>query len=508
MCVIIYHILVLIIYIDFTNLNAQETSSIQLGSLSSSIFYIDATNGSDTNDGLSEAKAWKTLSKTGSTSFAAGDKILLKRGEEWTDETLFLSNMTGEFNNPVEIDAYGTGENPKVFKSHINRSSYLSMCNISVTKRLPRDQGGDYPMMIQHSDNIIVEECSISGIYTDYSKNITLRKLYVDNNTYEHGLYLCHESKSFLIEDCVFSNNFGSGIQTNGTDMDSIIIRRCLIYGNDISGFNDVNSKNVMLYCNVFIDGNGKAIEIMKNGSNNKYYHNVFVSLTAGKPAIGMSGGESLVMKNNVFYVRTDAFSGAGSSFSSDYNCLFATDSSDPIINWGSNFTTWLGTGNDQHSFIADPKFKYIDLDVDPITWDVTLKDSSSCIEAGIDIGFDYSGKAPDIGIIDIGIPWPKDMINDWHWVNVKKIIKHPWEMVTVYPNPTTNVVNILFSSTIDMTAIEVISNTGLVLFKKEYNQRGEIRDKIDMSAFPAGVYFISLKSTELITTKKIILCK
>lgn len=183
----------------------------------------------------------------------------------------------------------------------MNRSSYLDMRNISITKRLPREQGGDYPMMIQYCDHILVEKCSISGIYTDYSEDVTLSKLYVDNNTYEHGLYLCHGSQSFIVEDCVFSNNYGSGIQTNGADMDSIIIRRCLIYGNDISGFNDINSNHVTLYCNVFVDGTGKAIEIMKNGSNNRYYHNAFVSKTAGKPAIGMSGGESISMKNNIF---------------------------------------------------------------------------------------------------------------------------------------------------------------------------------------------------------------
>lgn len=204
----------------------------QSTTLKGSIFYIDATNGSDTYDGSTEETAWKTLSKIGSYTFSAGDKILLKRGEEWPNETLYLSHITGELNNPVEVDAYGTGENPKVFKSHMNRSSYLDMRNISITKRLPREQGGDYPMMIQYCDHILVEKCSISGIYTDYSEDVTLSKLYVDNNTYEHGLYLCHGSQSFIVEDCVFSNNYGSGIQTNGTDMDNITIRRCLIYGN------------------------------------------------------------------------------------------------------------------------------------------------------------------------------------------------------------------------------------------------------------------------------------
>ena len=46
-------------------------------------YYVDATNGQDTNTGLSETNAWKTIANVNGSSFKAGDQILFKRGEDW-----------------------------------------------------------------------------------------------------------------------------------------------------------------------------------------------------------------------------------------------------------------------------------------------------------------------------------------------------------------------------------------------------------------------------------------
>jgi hypothetical protein len=41
-------------------------------------YYVDATNGKDTSNGLSEATPWKTVAKVNASSFNPGDQILLK----------------------------------------------------------------------------------------------------------------------------------------------------------------------------------------------------------------------------------------------------------------------------------------------------------------------------------------------------------------------------------------------------------------------------------------------
>ncbi len=43
--------------------------------------YVDATGGSDANNGLSPSSAWKTIDRVNAPTFAPGDSILFKRGE-------------------------------------------------------------------------------------------------------------------------------------------------------------------------------------------------------------------------------------------------------------------------------------------------------------------------------------------------------------------------------------------------------------------------------------------
>ncbi len=75
-------------------------------------FYVDATGGSDINDGLSPASAWKTIAKVNGATFAAGDQILFKRGESWRES--LVAPSSGALGNPIVFDAYGTGEAPTI----------------------------------------------------------------------------------------------------------------------------------------------------------------------------------------------------------------------------------------------------------------------------------------------------------------------------------------------------------------------------------------------------------
>ncbi len=47
-------------------------------------YYVDATLGSDANDGLSPATPWQTLSYVNSQIFSQGDTISFLCGESWT----------------------------------------------------------------------------------------------------------------------------------------------------------------------------------------------------------------------------------------------------------------------------------------------------------------------------------------------------------------------------------------------------------------------------------------
>jgi hypothetical protein len=51
----------------------------------SATYYVDATSGKDTNTGLSQTTAWKTIAKVNASRFEPGDQILFKRGEGWRE---------------------------------------------------------------------------------------------------------------------------------------------------------------------------------------------------------------------------------------------------------------------------------------------------------------------------------------------------------------------------------------------------------------------------------------
>lgn len=78
-----------------------------------STYYVDATNGLDTNDGLSELTAWKTLAQARSFSYPAGTSILLKRGESWIGERIIsFYYPSGTATEPIYYGNYGDTVDP------------------------------------------------------------------------------------------------------------------------------------------------------------------------------------------------------------------------------------------------------------------------------------------------------------------------------------------------------------------------------------------------------------
>ena len=80
-------------------------------------YYVDATDGNDSNSGLSFLTPWKTIAKVNASSFNAGDQILFKRGEIWRELLLIPSSGNGTI--PISFGAYGTGDSPVITGSNI-----------------------------------------------------------------------------------------------------------------------------------------------------------------------------------------------------------------------------------------------------------------------------------------------------------------------------------------------------------------------------------------------------
>ena len=71
-------------------------------------YHVDGEQGDDGRDGLSPRSARRTLGKVNATTFAPGDKIVLKSGRFWTGQV--WPEGSGEESGPIMIDAYGERE--------------------------------------------------------------------------------------------------------------------------------------------------------------------------------------------------------------------------------------------------------------------------------------------------------------------------------------------------------------------------------------------------------------
>ncbi len=109
-------------------------------------YFVDATAGDDAKDGLTEANAWKTMSKVNAASFSAGDTISLQRGEVWRESLTVPS--AGTSGNPITFDAYGTGADPIIDGSDVvtgwtldSGSIYTATFNNGITTFLILENG-------------------------------------------------------------------------------------------------------------------------------------------------------------------------------------------------------------------------------------------------------------------------------------------------------------------------------------------------------------------------------
>src|SRR5690606_23591013 len=83
---------------------------IDVGHAAGTTYYVDSVDGNDSNDGLTPASPWKSLSKVNAQVFAPGDHILFKAGSYFMGQ--LKPQGSGSSGNPIAIDMYGTGNKP------------------------------------------------------------------------------------------------------------------------------------------------------------------------------------------------------------------------------------------------------------------------------------------------------------------------------------------------------------------------------------------------------------
>lgn len=136
-----FSILMIIVAIVCGSLPAPVSAEDDAGS--GNVYYVDDIAGSDGNTGTSPNQAWKTLDKVNQTFFTPGDRVLLKAGGHWADQSL-APQGSGAEGNPIVIDMYGTGDKPKIMTNgkfadavRLNNQSYWEIRNLDVSNTAP-----------------------------------------------------------------------------------------------------------------------------------------------------------------------------------------------------------------------------------------------------------------------------------------------------------------------------------------------------------------------------------
>jgi hypothetical protein len=389
---------------------------------SSTSYYIDATAGSDSNNGLTTGAAWKTLAKATNFQFTTTDSVLLKRGETWNEAFYFPTNG-------LTLDAYGTGADPILDGQGAIRFGVWIQNFVGTTTRhlhiknfgglAPPDDTG--ALWSANAGTNTIEDCwlehhlSDAGAASGSTGYIIVRRCLI-TGCFDDGITL-HGEADALIEFCTVSN-CTQAINNDGTDMTMTVNDTLFINNGDgAGGGGDVDGLGacvaVFNRCR-FKTATGAVMRPSEVDGTTYNYCVIDASAAPTQSGPYLNTGAFKVYLNNC--VLYGGVAGNGYLVTGVGGTLFLTNCI--IDNWWK--AAYLdGTCNSDHCIFhsigtkaltsntsevstSDPLF------VSPLTGDFRLQAGSPGINAGVNIGLttDLAGSAvanpPDVGAYEL----------------------------------------------------------------------------------------------------------
>ncbi|QQS35546.1 MAG: right-handed parallel beta-helix repeat-containing protein [Ignavibacteriales bacterium] len=257
--------------------------------VSATNYYIDATNGNDSNNGRSPSLAWKTLQKvqTSWSTFVAGDSILFKRGEIWAptsgggSESLLQPNvhLTGTATNYIVFGAYGSGNLPVI--SCANQTNKYAIYTIS-----------------SRWQYVILQDIEFRGLLSLWSYNgamhhVKVLRCVVDGTgAVGSGIdFFRNPSNEPAPETWTFEG---------GGDIYDIEIGYCTVLNSDYDAIFVSASRNVWVHHNEIYNAGEDGIDLQ--GSNNLMEYNLVskTNATGIKNMPHYGGGANNVIRGNL----------------------------------------------------------------------------------------------------------------------------------------------------------------------------------------------------------------
>ncbi|MHC4508142.1 MAG: right-handed parallel beta-helix repeat-containing protein [Planctomycetota bacterium] len=175
--------------------------------LQGAIYYVDSQTGNDTHSGLSPTQAWASLDRVNQSDFAAGDRILLKRGTRYTGQ--LRPGSSGREGRPIVISSYGLGALPRIDGNGvfldavlIRNIEYVELSDLEITNEGTHRKPWQTGVRIAAEDAGPLRHLHLRGLY--------VHDVYGDLRKTHEGCGIYFEAKGnadarfedLLIENC------------------------------------------------------------------------------------------------------------------------------------------------------------------------------------------------------------------------------------------------------------------------------------------------------------------
>lgn len=198
----------------------------QLG-LSQTTYYVDATSGNDSSDGLTAATAWQSIAKVNAESYQPGDFILFKSGEEFFGKLIPSTN--GSHGKQITYGKYGGTTKPiingRLYNACIDASGkeYLTFTDLELVNSGEFDDPAD--VIDDHATT--GAEFRRYGFYMNSGATGAPRRSIVLNNLEIHKIYPISIQGSDYKGYGILMTGFGA---SSGNIFDGVTISNCEIY--------------------------------------------------------------------------------------------------------------------------------------------------------------------------------------------------------------------------------------------------------------------------------------
>ena len=233
-------------------------------------YYVDSTNGSDSNDGLSPATAWRTVGKVNDSMyrFDPGDSILFRRNRSFSGQGRLDIEASGSAGNDIVFGAYGTGYKPILDEI---------LCN-------------EYGVGYVAVENFMVNDAEGGIAFTNYNHHVRITACDIDGMS-NNGIVITRVD-TYVIENCRITDCVNSGIAIIGSA--DYKVRNGIIRNNRISNIH--RNDGITIHVNDNLEECGPNHQLIGN-----------ICYNCAENGLDITSGSNILMRGNETYGNKEA---------------------------------------------------------------------------------------------------------------------------------------------------------------------------------------------------------